>query len=139
MWNQNNAPFGSYPYQSQTYPSYSSYNNQIYSQQMPQNATMNTNKMYANGIEDVRSRQLPANSDFLFLDNDKPILYQKITDATGKMKIERFKITPYDEEEKASGFDASKFVSISDFEKLREQFEELKESLSAKKKQEAKA
>ena len=43
-------------------------------QQPPQ---MNTNKIYVTGIEDARARQLPPNSDFIFLDNDKPLLYRK--------------------------------------------------------------
>ena len=121
--NSNNC--GGYPsYQGGNY--YPGYTAPVYQQ-----PSVNTNKIYATGIDDVRSRQLPANSDFIFLDNDKPLIYRKTTDATGKMDVQIFKITPYQEEEKAQPvIDASNFVSIDAFRKLEEQFEELKQSLT---------
>lgn len=115
-----NASYGSYGY---TAPAYQP------SQQVQQSA--NTNKMYATGIEDVRCRQLPANSDFIFLDNDKPIIYRKTTDATGKMNVEMFKIVPYEEEAKPQQvMDPSNYVSVEDFRRLEQQFNELRDSLS---------
>ena len=132
MWNNGNN-YGGYPsYQGGGY--YPGYTSPAYQQPAPQTVQqtmVNTNKIYATSIEDVRSRQLPANSDFIFLDNDKPIIYRKTTDATGKMDIQVFKITPYQEEERAQPvIDTSNFVSIDAFRKLEEQFEELKQSLN---------
>lgn len=70
-------------------------------QTIPQQGQVNTNKIYVTGIEDARARQLPPNSDFIFLDNDKPLLYRKTVDATGKMEIKAFKISEYTEAEAA--------------------------------------
>lgn len=57
----------------------------------------NTNIVYVNGIDDVRSRQLPANSNFVFLDNDNPIIYRKTVDGQGRMAVEVFDIVPHKE------------------------------------------
>lgn len=78
---------------------------------------MNTNKIYVTGIEDAKTRQLPANSDYIFLDNDKPLLYRKTVDATGKMEIKTFKISEYTETEAeaAPAVDMSQYVSVKDF------------------------
>lgn len=132
MWNNSNN-YGGYPsYQGGNY--YPGYTAPMYQQPSPQSVqqpSVNTNKIYVTGIDDVRSRQLPANSDFIFLDNDKPLVYRKTTDSTGKMDVQIFKITPYQEEEKAQpGIDTSNFVSIDAFRKLEEQFEELKQSIN---------
>lgn len=132
MWNNSNN-YGGYPsYQGSAY--YPGYTSPAYQQPAPQpvqQSATNTNKIYATGIEDVRSRQLPPNSDFIFLDNDKPLVYRKTTDSTGKMDVQVFKITPYQEEEKARPvIDTSNFVSMDAFRKLEEQFEELKQSLT---------
>lgn len=106
-------------------------------QSMNQSPSMNTNKLYATGIEDVRARQLPPNSDFIFLDNDKPIIYRKTTDATGKMNIQVFEIKPFQVEQPKSEpvIDPNQFASKKDFEDLREELEQLKESFSGKRKQ----
>ena len=128
MWNGTNN-FGSYGYQPGQY-GYGGYTSPAYQQQNTQQNAVNTNKLYANGIEDVRFRQLPVNSDYIFLDNDKPLVYRKTTDGTGKTDIQVFKIVPYVEEEKtAPEIDMSKFVPIDRFEALEKQFKELKESL----------
>lgn len=128
MWNNSNN-YGGYPsYQGGGfYPGYISPAYQQPTPQPVQQPTVNTNKIYATSIEDVRSRQLPANSDFIFLDNDKPIIYRKTTDATGKMDIQVFKITPYEEKEPLA-VDLSGFVPVKDFERLEQQFIEFKQS-----------
>ena len=133
MWN-NGSSYGGYPYQTSQY-GYTGYSAPSYQQPQPNTQPsvqqgVNTNKLYANGIEDVRFRQLPANSDYIFLDNDKPLVYRKTTDATGKTDIQVFKITPYQEEKvDQPQIDLSNFVSLEDFRKLEQQFVELKESL----------
>ena len=128
MWNGTNN-FGGYGYQPSQY-GYGNYTAPSYQQHNTQQNAVNTNKLYANGIEDVRFRQLPANSDYIFLDNDKPLVYRKTTDGTGKTDIQVFKIVPYVEEEKPTPeIDMSKFVPIDRFEALEKQFKELKDSL----------
>lgn len=128
MFGQNNN-YGAYPYQNHPY-SYGAtgYSSPMY--QQPQQP-MNTNKLYATSIEDVRSRQLPPNSDFIFLDNDKPIVYRKTTDATGKMDIQVFEIKPYQQEQPATtpAVDLSQFALKTDIQDLRSDLEQLRESL----------
>ena len=129
MWNNGNS-YGGYPsYQGGSY--YNGYTSPMYQQNNPQpQQTVNTNKIYVNGIEDARCRQIPAGSDYIFLDNDKPLIYRKTADATGKMDIQVFKIIPYQEEEKQqSNIDESNFVSVEDFRRLEQQFNDFRESL----------
>lgn len=66
--------------------------------QQPQQTTqqpvaMNTNKIYVNGINDVKSKWQYANSDVFYFDNDNPnILYEKIVDGTGHFDVKTFSI-----------------------------------------------
>lgn len=55
----------------------------------------NTNKIFVNGLDEVRNYRLPANSDYVFLDNDKAIIYQKVVDSKGQFEVKAFTITPY--------------------------------------------
>lgn len=149
MYGNNN--YGGYmPYNSQ----YSGYNNNqgIYAQQqpfVPQSANyapqtalqqMTTNKVYVTGIEDARARQLPPNSDFIFLDNDKPLLYRKTVDATGKMEIKTFKIAEYTEAETASApaVDLSQFVSADEFKGMQTEVGRIKKTIDSLLKKERK-
>ena len=75
-----NTPYGgfspmpnTYPSQPQFAPQTPNYAPQTQPQQQP--AQMNTNKIYVTGIDDAKTRQLPANSDYIFLDNDKTCGY----------------------------------------------------------------
>lgn len=134
MWNNNGFGGYGYPYTSPSAPSYSGYSyqpQQAPSVQPQAQPAMQTNKLYANGIEDVRCRQLPNNSDFIFLDNDKPFVYRKTTDATGKMNIQVFTLTPYEESQTPSvpPIDLSAYVLREDFEKLREDLEAIREDI----------
>lgn len=105
-------------------PQYAQNAPQTNAQNVPQ---VNTNKIYVTGIEDARGRQLAPNSDYIFLDNDKPLLYRKTVDATGKMEIHTFKISEYNEEKEKEekpvvvpSVDTSQFVSIKEFDRLRD-------------------
>lgn len=69
---------------------------QMAQQQMAQPQAQ-TNIIYVNGVEDVRNRPLPPNSNYAFMDNDNPILYHKTVDAQGKMTVEMFDIVPHKE------------------------------------------
>lgn len=123
-YNYSNMPYG---YNlNNIYPNYNSGLNQQ-SQITPTQVTnTNTNKIFVNGIDDVRSRQLTPNSDFMFLDNDKPILYQKIVDNKGQFEVKAFDIFPHKEEITVS----SEYVLKTDFDNLYNEFNKLKEYIS---------
>lgn len=132
----NNNHYGAPYYTGAPYYSNGGYSSPMYQPQQPQQPSvqnMNTNKLYATGIEDVRSRQLPPNSDFIFLDNDKPIVYRKTTDATGKMDIQVFEIKPFQPEQPKAEqpLDLSQFALKSDFESLRKEIEQIRSSVEA--------
>lgn len=144
MWNGNN--YGGYVPYSTPYSGYNSgqtnytgqapfapqganYAPQMQSQQQP--AQMNTNKIYVTGIDDAKARQLPPNSDFIFLDNDKPLLYRKTVDATGKMEIKAFKISEYTETEAAPApaVDMTQFVSVEQFKDVQTEMNRIKKTI----------
>ena len=146
MWNGNNyggympysTPYngynnnqGNYTGQAPFAPQNGNYAPPAQSQQQP--AQMNTNKIYVTGIDDARARQLPPNSDFIFLDNDKPLLYRKTVDATGKMEIKTFKISEYTETEAASApapaVDMSQFVSVEQFKDVQTEMSRIKKTI----------
>lgn len=64
-------------------------------QPIPQQQQPQSNIVYVNGIDDVKNRPLPPNSNYAFMDNDNPILYRKTVDAQGKMAVEVFDIVPH--------------------------------------------
>lgn len=155
MWNGNN--YGGYVPYSTPYSGYNggqtnytgqapfapqgaNYAPQMQSQQQP--AQMNTNKIYVTGIDDAKARQLPPNSDFIFLDNDKPLLYRKTVDATGKMEIKTFKISEYTETEaapaSASAVDVSQFVSVEEFKTVQTEMGRIKRTIDGLLKKEKK-
>ena len=115
------TPYGGFSPMPNTYPAQPQFTPQTpnYAPQTQSAQQMNTNKIYVTGIEDAKTRQLPANSDYIFLDNDKPLLYRKTVDATGKMEIKTFKISEYTETEaapaSAPAVDMSQYVSVKDF------------------------
>lgn len=61
-------------------------------QTQPIYSTQNTNQIFVNGIDDVKARPQPFNSTYNYTDNDKPKLYQKIVDSTGKFTVKAFDI-----------------------------------------------
>ena len=106
--------------------------------QQPQQTQVstNTNKVYVNGIEDVRNRPLPPNSDFIFLDNDKPILYQKIVNGNGQFEVKAFNISPYEPQEsqkQESPMYLSGYVKLTDLEPIKNEIKAIKEKLVTKK------
>jgi hypothetical protein len=103
---------------------------------MPQQPQMqtNTNKIYVSGIEDVRQRQLPNGSDVIFLDNDKPILYQKIVDSKGQFDVKAFSITPYAPQESVKNeqpMDLSAYAKQADIEAIKSEIKAIKDRLGA--------
>lgn len=137
-------PQGNYTGQAPFAPQNGNYTPQTPSQPQVQQqpAQMNTNKIYVTGIDDARARQLPPNSDFIFLDNDKPLLYRKTVDATGKMEIKAFKISEYTETEAAPApapaVDMSQFVSVEEFKTVQTEMGRIKRTIDGLLKKEKK-
>lgn len=114
----NTTPFGYNP--NATYPNY------VAPTQSAPVPSTNTNKIFVNGIEDVRNRSLLANSDYLFLDNDKPLLYQKVVDNKGQFEVKVFDIIPHKEEAQVK----PDYVLKSEFDKLYDEFVQVKTQLA---------
>lgn len=126
----NSAPTATQPY---GYPMPPYVGNQYQTQQPQQPAVVNTNKIFVGGIEDVKNKQLPFNSDMLFVDNDKPFLYQKIVDSKGQFEIKTFDITPHDsqkDEKQNCTVDLSNYVEKSKFEALEGEIRALKDKIN---------
>lgn len=101
-------------------------------QQQTQNVPTNTNKIYVSGLNDVNTRPQPAGSDFVYLHNDKPLLYQKKVDSNGHFEIKTFDIV----EHKEDAGEKQEYVSKSDFDTLQKRLTAMESklnTLSAKK------
>ena len=101
--------------------------------QNQQSSATNTNKIFVSSIDDVKSKSLPANSDFIFLDNDKPILYQKTVDSKGQFEVKAFEIHEIKPQEKAkedNSINLSNYVTLTEFEVLKGQIDELKNKIT---------
>jgi hypothetical protein len=126
-------PFG-YPVNPYMYSQQPQQKQQPQPQPQQQAPTMiNTNKLYANGLEDVKNRSLPPNSDYIFVDNDKDILYQRIVDGTGKSDTRMFDLLPHIEKEAATSqqsVDLDKYVLKTDFETLQGQIKALNDKIA---------
>ena len=81
-----------------------------------------TNKLYVSSIQEVYGRYVPAGGDFIFVDANEPVIYQKIVDLQGKPEIKIFDIVPRKENK-------VDFVSRDEFEAIHKDIEELKEYL----------
>lgn len=101
-----------------------------YMQQAPQQQpTTSTNKIFVSGLEDVKGRYLPANSDMMFLDNDKPILYVKTVDNKGQFEVKSYSITeiqPDTATKQDVAIDLSAYATTSDLEALKEEMKNLR-------------
>lgn len=132
MFGNNYNPYGYNPaINSPTPVPYSQYSQSNYPGQFNQQASApatNTNKIFVNGLEDVRNRTLLPNSDYIFLDNDKAVLYQKVVDGNGRFEVKVFDILPHKDEPKAS-LEATNFVLKSEFLALQNELIALKERL----------
>lgn len=95
-------------------------------QQTPIPQQTNTNKLFVSGMDEVRNKPLPPNSEYIFLDNDKSILYQKTVDSKGQFEVKAFDILPHQEEPAQNReADMSGFVPRSEFDALKARIEAL--------------
>nr|DAW59483.1 MAG TPA: hypothetical protein [Caudoviricetes sp.] len=86
----------------------------------PQNQPQ-TNIIFVNGLEDVKSRLQACKSQMLYCDNDKNIVYFKNVDETGHFTVNIFDLVEHKKEK------APEVNYIT-----REEFEEFKKSLTPK-------
>lgn len=124
-FNGNTMPTATQPY------GYS-FSPQPYQPQTPQ-PTINTNKTYVSGIEDVRLYRLPPNSEYIFLDNDKSILYQKKVDSNGQFEVKAYEITECNADTATvaqSSIDLSNYVSREEFAVLQGEIKALNEKIA---------
>lgn len=135
-FNYNSMPTATQPY---GYPMNPYLNNVTMPQQnqmaqSPQNQAVNTNtnKIYVNGVDDVRNMRLLPNSDYIFLDNDKALIYQKVVDGKGQFEVKVFDIVPHIEQENEktnAQINPSDYVLRKDFETLQEEIKSLRTNL----------
>lgn len=101
-------------------------------QPQPQTPT-NTNEIFVNGIDDVRNRPLPMNSNYIFLDNDKALLYEKIVDSRGQFEVKTYEIkeiTGQESPKHTETINSSDFVKTGDLDLLRAEIKGLKEQIN---------
>lgn len=91
-------------------------------QPIPQQQQPQSNIVYVNGIDDVKNRPLPPNSNYAFMDNDNPILYRKTVDAQGRMAVEVFDIVPH----KETPVEKVEYATKKDIELLQGEFAKLR-------------
>ncbi len=94
---------------------------------------INTNKIYVSGIEDARMRMLPPNSEYIFLDNEKSILYQKKVDANGQFEVKAYEISECKGNTATAGqtaIDLSDYVPRTEFAALQDEIKALQDKMS---------
>lgn len=114
------------------FPNFNQFQPYNFNQSLP----TNTNKIYVNGLEDVRNRPLQANSDFIFLDNDKPLIYQKIVDSKGQFEVKTFQIQeilPQASTKQEALNNLPTYVEKKEFDKLLSEFESFRSKFVSKK------
>lgn len=97
-------------------PNYNNYSN------MNRVSQTNTNKIYVNSIQDVYNYQMPANADFIFVNNNENVLYRKVTDNFGKFAVDAFNLVPVTQSK-------PDYVTRDEFDNLQKEIVNLKEYL----------
>lgn len=114
------------------YSPYAPYNapNQFYGAQQQYQPT-NTNKMFVGGITEIKAKILPPNSEWIFLDRDKSIIYDTRVDANGQFDVKAYDVTKHEEQEQTarqSTIDLSNYVPRNEFTALQGEIQALKDS-----------
>ena len=116
-------------YYGNPYNPYSNTPNQFYGAQQQFQPT-NTNKMFVGGIAEIKAKILPPNSDWVFLDRDKSVIYNTTVNANGQISITAYDITEKrdQEQEKAQqSIDLSAYVKKGEIEALQGEIQALKD------------
>lgn len=129
MFSPYGYPYNSMPSATQPYGFPMMNNPGVQNAQQPiAQSSPQSNIVYVNGIEDVKNRQLPPNSNYAFMDNDNPILYRKTVDAQGRMTVEVYDITPH----KDIVPETPNYALKSDVDELKKAFDKLRAEVSKK-------
>lgn len=99
-------------------------------QQQPiqQNIPPKTNKVFVMNKEAAGNAMAEFHSDYVYFDQDEPLLYNVVTDMQGKKTITTYRIEPYEpvNEPTTPAIDTSMFVTQEQFKALQEQLDALK-------------
>lgn len=101
---------------------------QPYWQQTP----TNTNKIFVSGIDEVRNKVLMPNSDYIFIQNDGNVLYEKIVDTKGQFEIKTVYLSeksPEIETKEKEPIDFTEFAKTSEIKEIRQEIESIKDKL----------
>ena len=120
MWGFNN-PYNNFP--ALSFP----YNNSVGNL-----SRSNSNKIFVTSIEDALSRYAEPNSEMIYLNQDKPLLYEIKTDSQGRKMVNAYNITPSVEKSGAGAenADMSNYVTKTELEALRGQIKALEDKIN---------
>lgn len=119
-------------YYGNPYNPYSSAPNQLYGAQQQFQPT-NTNKMFVGGIAEIKAKILPPNSDWVFLDRDKSVIYNTTVNANGQISIKAYDITEkrdQEQEKVQQSIDLSAYVKKGEIEALQGEIQALKDAVA---------
>lgn len=84
----------------------------------PQNSAPKTNMIFVTGLEEAYQRNAMPNSQTIYFDQDKPYLYNILTDAYGKKTYETFEIVKCDlkeQENKKEEKEQKEYITKEEF------------------------
>ena len=97
-------------------------------QPIQQNIPPKTNKVFVMNKEAAGNAMAEFHSDYVYFDQDEPLLYNVVTDMQGKKTITTYRIEPYEpvNEPTTPAIDTSMFVTQEQFKALQDQLDALK-------------
>lgn len=100
-------------------PYYNPYYSGNFGRQYPpqQQSQPQTNIIFVNGLDDVKSRLQACKSQILYSDNDKNLVYLKAVDETGHFTIKVFELVEHKEDSPADTY-----ITRSEFEEFKKSF-----------------
>ena len=84
-----------------------------------------TNKIFVTSLEDALNRPADPNSEVIYLDQDKPFLYQVMNDMQGRKTYKTFELTEYSGVVSAQNGSAD-YVTREEFNRLVDEMKALK-------------
>lgn len=104
---------------------------QIQPQMQSQMQSSLTNKIYVSGIDEVKTRQQPLSSSFIYLHNDKPIAYEKRVDNSGQYTITICRLEQIDDDSdnQQKQIDMSQYALKSDIVALESAIRDLQSKI----------
>lgn len=129
----NPMPYYMNPYQQAQATQQTQPQTQQQSQTNIQQPLTNTNEIFVSGIDDVKARPTPINSNYMFLDNDKALLYEKVVDSKGKYEIKTYEITELKDREsqkEQSPINYSNFAKSTDVDSIKAEIKDIKDKIA---------